>query len=168
MLHVIPHLEHGIGTFLPEGGMRTIPVHLERLARAVGTTILTRTPARKILHQHGQVQGVEDHSGTIHRADLVVSNADLHPTYRSLLPDIKAPESILGQERSTSGVVFYWGVREMTPGWGFTTSCSAMTTGRNLRLSPVKAHRVRTPQCTSTSPAKKFRRTHRRAMKIGS
>jgi len=118
MLHVIPHLEHGIGTFLPEGGMRTIPVHLERLARAVGTTILTRTPARKILHQHGQVQGVEDHSGTIHRADLVVSNADLHPTYRSLLPDIKAPESILGQERSTSGVVFYWGVRGNDPRLG--------------------------------------------------
>ena len=45
----------------------------------------------------------------------MVSNADLHPTYRRLLPDLKAPERILGQERSTSGVIFYWGVRGQHP-----------------------------------------------------
>lgn len=118
MMHVIPHLEHGIGTFLPEGGMRAIPLHLEALARAAGATILTGTPAHRILHESGRVTGVEDTRGTVHRADLVVSNADLHPTYRALLPDLKAPERILGQERSTSGVIFYWGVRGEHPELG--------------------------------------------------
>jgi len=118
MMHVIPHLEHGIGTFLPEGGMRAIPLHLEALARAAGAILLTGTPARRILHESGRVTGVEDGRGAVHRADLVVSNADLHPTYRNLLPDLEAPERILGQERSTSGVIFYWGVRGEHPELG--------------------------------------------------
>ena len=115
MLHVIPHLEHGIGTYLPEGGMRAIPLHLERLATCLGVNILTKTPAHRIHHANGVVRGVEDASARIHPADIVVSNADLHPTYRRLLPDLKAPERILGQERSTSGVIFYWGVRGQHP-----------------------------------------------------
>ena len=115
MMHVIPHLEHGIGTFLPEGGMRSIPLHLEKLGRALGVTFLTDTPAARILHAEGRVTGVEDSQGQVHRADWVVSNADLHPTYRKLLPDVKAPERILNQERSTSGVIFYWGVKGTHP-----------------------------------------------------
>ena len=115
MMHVIPHLEHGIGTFLPEGGMRSIPLHLENLGRALGVTFLTDTPATRILHAEGRITGVEDAQGQVHRADWVVSNADLHPTYRKLLPDVKAPERILNQERSTSGVIFYWGVKGTHP-----------------------------------------------------
>ena len=111
MLHVIPHLEHGIGTFLPEEGMRAIPLHLAGLAQSLGVQILTQTPADRILHDGTQVIGVLDKHGVEHPADLVVSNADLHPTYRHLLPDRNPPERILAQERSTSGVIFYWGVR---------------------------------------------------------
>ena len=114
-MHVIPHLEHGIGTFLPEGGMRSIPLHLEKLGRALGVTFLTDTAAARILHAEGRVTGVEDARGQVHRAHWVVSNADLHPTYRQLLPDVKAPERILNQERSTSGVIFYWGVKGTHP-----------------------------------------------------
>ena len=118
MMHVIPHLEHGIGTFLPEGGMRAIPRHLAQLATAAGTRIETGTPVRRIVHRNGGVVGVEDHRGTLHPAQIVVSNADLHPTYRRLLSDLPAPERILGQERSTSGVIFYWGVRGSHPQLG--------------------------------------------------
>ena len=115
MMHVIPHLEHGIGTFLPEGGMRAIPRHLEALATSLGVRFLTDTAAERILHTEGRVTGVRDAHGEVHPAHLVVSNADLHPTYRRLLPDLDAPEHILTQERSTSGVIFYWGVRGTHP-----------------------------------------------------
>ena len=118
MMHVIPHLEHGIGTFLPERGMRSIPLHLEGLAKALGVTFWLETPAERILHDQGKVTGVQDGHGKVHRADIVVSNADLHPTYRHLLPDLKAPERILKQERSTSGVIFYWGVKGVHPELG--------------------------------------------------
>ena len=118
MMHVIPHLEHGIGTYLPEGGMRSIPLHLEKLAKHLGVTILTDCAAERIVHDGRRVTGVKDALGRTHTADLVVSNADLHPTYRKLLPDLDAPERILGQERSTSGVIFYWGVRGHHPKLG--------------------------------------------------
>jgi phytoene dehydrogenase-like protein len=70
------------------------------------------------VHNGQRVTGVNDALGNTHQADLVVSNADLHPTYRKLLPDLDAPERVLGQERSTSGVIFYWGVRGDHPKLG--------------------------------------------------
>ncbi|MDA0728473.1 MAG: phytoene desaturase family protein [Bacteroidetes bacterium] len=115
MLHVIPHLEHGIGTYLPHGGMRSIPLHLQALARSQGVTFRTDCGAAQILHDGIRVTGVLDVQGATHPADVVVSNVDLHPTYRNLLPDLPAPERILNQERSTSGVIFYWGVRGSHP-----------------------------------------------------
>ncbi|MDA0945446.1 MAG: hypothetical protein RLZZ314_402 [Bacteroidota bacterium] len=111
MLHVIPHLEHGIGTYLPHGGMRSIPMHLHALARAQGVTFHTDRGAARILHDGARVTGVLDVKGANHPAQVVVSNVDLHPTYRNLLPDLPEPHRILDQERSTSGVIFYWGVR---------------------------------------------------------
>ena len=39
MLHVIPHLEHGLGTHFPKGGMHGITRHLTALAEALGVEI---------------------------------------------------------------------------------------------------------------------------------
>lgn len=40
-----------------------------------------------------------------------MSNADVVPTYRKLLPDLPAPEKVLSQERSGSALIFYWGIK---------------------------------------------------------
>ena len=45
----------------------------------------------------------------------LVYNMDIFPTYRNLLPDHKAPEKTLSQERSSSALIFYWGVRKSFP-----------------------------------------------------
>lgn len=111
MLHAIPHLEHGIGAFLPLAGMRSIPKHLEGLALAMGVNIRTGQSVSKILHRDGKVLGVLDDDGMEHVADVVVSNADVHLTYQHLLRDVPSPQRIAGQERSTSGLSFYWGVK---------------------------------------------------------
>ena len=50
-----------------------------------------------------------------HAADLVVSNTDIVPTYRKLLPNQKQPEKTLSQDRSSSAVIFYWGISESFP-----------------------------------------------------
>ena len=42
--------------------------------------------------------------------DVVVSNADIYPTYKHLIKDIKPPKKTLSQERSSSGIIFYWGM----------------------------------------------------------
>jgi phytoene dehydrogenase-like protein len=41
---------------------------------------------------------------------VVVSNMDVVPTYRKLLPLQPAPERTLGQPRSSSALIFYWGI----------------------------------------------------------
>ena len=51
--------------------------------------------------------------GQKHFADCVVSNMDIYPTYRKLLPQAKAPEKTLKQERS-SFRNFYWGIKNLS------------------------------------------------------
>jgi phytoene desaturase len=114
MLDVIPHLEHGIGTFFPAEGMFGITRHLHRLAEALGVQFHFNAPVTQILHDGQRIRGIATAAGE-HPAEVVVSNADVHPTYRRLLPDRPAPEKILRQERSTSGLIFYWGVRRAFP-----------------------------------------------------
>lgn len=48
----------------------------------------------------------------------MVSNIDVTPTYRRLLPQQKAPEHILRRKRSSSALIFYWGIRKSFPGLG--------------------------------------------------
>lgn len=115
MLHVIPHLEFGMGTFAPVGGMHAIVDALHQTALAVGVHIRTNSPVARIDVRQDQVCGVTLEDGTVHSADVVVSGADVTPTYRRLLPEHPAPERILDAESSTSGVIFYWGIRHEAP-----------------------------------------------------
>ena len=108
MMHVIPHLEHGIGTFLPEGGMRAIPPPSRSLGQMPWRHLPHRHACRRILHDRGRVTGVEDERGQVHKADWVVSNADLHPTYRRL-PRFEGPLNAFWIKNDPSGVIFYWG-----------------------------------------------------------
>ncbi len=115
MLHVIPHLEFGMGTFAPDGGMHAIVDALYQTALNLGVKFHLNTPVERILTEGKKVKGVRTASGQEYSADVVVSGADVTPTYRRLLPEHKAPERILSAEPSTSGVIFYWGVRHPAP-----------------------------------------------------
>jgi len=48
-------------------------------------------------------------------SDIVISNSDVVPTYRTLLKDQKSPEKTLRQPRSSSALIFYWGIRKEFP-----------------------------------------------------
>ena len=115
MLHVIPHLEFGMGTFAPVGGMHAIVDALHQTALSLGVDIRTEAPVARIHVQAGRTTGVQLAHGDHHPAEVVVSGADVTPTYRQLLPDQPAPERILAAEPSTSGVIFYWGIRHDAP-----------------------------------------------------
>ena len=47
--------------------------------------------------------------------DYVVSNMDVTHTYRKLLPNEKHPNFLLNQPKSSSGVIFYWGIKKQFP-----------------------------------------------------
>lgn len=109
ILNVIPWLEHGFGTFFPKGGMSEIPRSLHRLATDMGVHFHFGQKVERIVVKGGQVKGIMV-GGEQVATDRVVSNMDVFHTYRKLMPDQKAPERILNQERSSSALVFYWGM----------------------------------------------------------
>lgn len=110
VLTQIPHLEHNLGAYFPRGGMVTIPRALARLGADLGVQFLFDTPVRRLEHQAGRVNAVRSDRETI-RADAVVCAGDVVHAYQKLLPDLTPPTGVCDQERSSSAVVFYWGVQ---------------------------------------------------------
>ncbi|TXK51313.1 phytoene desaturase [Pontibacter qinzhouensis] len=113
-LNLIPHLEHNIGAFYPKGGIYAIAASLVKLAEELGVTFRYNEQVTRITTAAGAVTGVETHNGA-YQAAVVVSNMDVVPTYRKLLPDQPAPEKTLQQPRSSSALIFYWGIQRAFP-----------------------------------------------------
>lgn len=114
IMSMIPHLEMSYGTFLPKGGMKSISQSLYDFAIEKGVTFRFNEPVEKISHKNQKIQGVITKTGE-HLADVVVSNADVFTSYKNLLKDAVPPRKILEQERSTSALIFYWGINRTFP-----------------------------------------------------
>lgn len=111
MLSMIPHLEMNEGTFYPKGGMNSIPAALTALAERKGVKFVLGSKVESISHQQGKVNGVVA-DGRMIPADVVVSNVDAYFTYRDLLQDAAGAKKILRNERSSSAMIFYWGINK--------------------------------------------------------
>ena len=114
LLSMIPHFEHGIGAYYPEGGMISITKSIFELARSLGVQFNFSAPVEKILTERKKVIGLQV-AGEKKFFDKVVSNMDVYYTYKKLLSEFKAPEKKLNQERSTSALIFYWGINASFP-----------------------------------------------------
>lgn len=109
-LNIIPHLEFNIGAFFPEQGMHSITLSLFELAKSLGVKFHFRAKAEKILLKNRQVQGIQVNEEKMPH-DLVVSNMDIVNTYKKLLSDQPQPRLLLNQPKSSSALIFYWGIR---------------------------------------------------------
>jgi len=115
-LNVISHLEQHFGAYFPEGGMYSITTSLVELAESVGVRFNYDSPVDEIVLDGLEVKGVKV-KGEIQLADVVVSNMDVWFTYHKLLssyPKLQ-PKKILKQERSSSALIFYWGIKKTFP-----------------------------------------------------
>ena len=117
-LNIIPHLEYNVGAFLPKNGMFGITQSLENLAKDLGVKFHYNSRVEEIAPPAPD-GGAKTFSITLGRAKYtpiggwgaIVSNMDVTPTYRKLLPKAKHPDKILNQEKSGSGLIFYWGIK---------------------------------------------------------
>lgn len=114
MLSLIPHLELNEGTFYPKGGMISITNALYQLALKKGVRFHFNAPVQRIIQQDRLVRGVVVEGKNIF-ANLVVSNMDVFFTYQKLLGDARMANQVLKQERSSSALIFYWGVKSEFP-----------------------------------------------------
>ncbi len=128
-LNIIPHLEYNIGAFFPKKGMVSITDSLVKLAESLGVKFYYETKVEEIVVENGKVKGVKlrrngdsnngentldqiSHTYNLIPTDAVVSNMDVTHTYRKLLPNEKHPNFLLNQPKSSSGVIFYWGIKK--------------------------------------------------------
>jgi phytoene desaturase len=110
-LNIIPYVEYAMGGYAVEGGIYAVPVALEALARRLGVRFHYATRVQAIETEGRRVVGVRAASGR-HPARVVVSNADVPETYRLLgAPEAPGARRYARLEPSSSGLVFYWGVR---------------------------------------------------------
>ena len=114
IMTLVQHLEQHYGTFIPAQGMGQISQSIYELAQALGVQFTFHALVERILVQDGRAAGVQV-GGQAHPSDLVVSNMDIVPTYRRLLPEQDQPTATLKQERSSSAVIFYWGINRSFP-----------------------------------------------------
>ncbi len=113
-LSVISHLEHNLGAFIPEKGMFQVTDSLYRQALRLGVKIHFNQPVRKVETGPDKVSGIWTDNG-FHEAEIVVSDVDIHRFYSSILPDPQRLKKIEKEERSSSALIFYWGMQEVFP-----------------------------------------------------
>ncbi|MCF2505269.1 phytoene desaturase family protein [Dyadobacter sp. CY107] len=110
IMSMIPHLELYLGAYYPNGGMHSITTSLYQLALRQGIRFHFNQKIEEILVEKNKAVGVKTASSQ-HFADCIVSNMDIFSTYKKLLASQPHPERTLRQERSSSAVIFYWGIR---------------------------------------------------------
>ncbi|MCB0516877.1 MAG: phytoene desaturase [Bacteroidetes bacterium] len=113
-LLVIPHLEHHLGAYFPEGGMYSIVEKLYEAAQKLQVKFVFNTEVSEILVQKNSVQDIRIGTEKI-AYNAVVSNSDVYFSYHKLLPHAAKPQRILSQERSSSAIIFYWGIDRSFP-----------------------------------------------------
>lgn len=111
MLSLIPHLEQNEGTFYPKGGMISITNALYQLALKKGVVFHFNHKVEKIEHQNKKISGIVTNNKHVH-ADIVVSNGDVYYTYKNLLNHQSKSKQLLKLERSSSALIFYWGIKK--------------------------------------------------------
>ncbi len=117
LLSMIPHFEHHFGAYLPAGGMYDISSSLYELGKRLGIRYHFQTPVQAITYEGKQVTGLRINNRQ-QPFDEVVCNMDVFFAYDKLLPELKKPTRTLQQQKSTSAIIFYWGITASFPELG--------------------------------------------------
>jgi phytoene desaturase len=83
---MIHYIERQWGVYFALGGTGAIVNALERLFKELGGKVHTNTEVAEILVDGSKVTGLRLADGSIHRADMIISNADVAWTYQNLIP----------------------------------------------------------------------------------
>lgn len=114
IMSMIPHLEMNLGTYYPKNGMRSIVDSLVQFGKEKGIEFIAQKKVKEIELNDKNVKGVRT-ADEFYDADLVISNSDVYPTYKNLLPNLEMPKSVKTEEKSSSGIIFYWGIKKNFP-----------------------------------------------------
>lgn len=111
VLNIIPHLEFGKGAFFPKEGMVSITESLFNKAKLLGVQFKFNTKVEAVNVVGKQLRSVVTNCGEV-EADFIVSNMDVAPFYKHVLKRPQLFNKVLKQERSSSALIFYWGIKK--------------------------------------------------------
>jgi phytoene desaturase len=112
LLTIIPHFEHHIGAYYPKDGMHSITKAVYELALRLGVTFHFNSKVEELIVENKQIKGLKT-ADRLYTFDRIICNMDVFFAYQKLLPNHPRPERILKQERSTSAMIFYWGIKKV-------------------------------------------------------
>ncbi|MGP4062665.1 phytoene desaturase family protein [Halobacillus sp. H74] len=86
ILNQLAYVQLGLGVHYVKGGMYKIAEAMGRLMKELRVEVQLNTPIQQLVVEGDRVIGVETEEGTVHEADIVVSNLEAIPAYRRLAP----------------------------------------------------------------------------------
>lgn len=115
-LNIIPHVEYNMGAYASKTGIYALARAMWSLAEELGVEFYFDQPVESIRVKDGWASGVLTTAGEV-TADIVLSNIDARRTYEVLLQDPDAPYARRYRqlEASSSGLVFFWGMKSSYP-----------------------------------------------------
>jgi phytoene desaturase len=116
-LRVISHLEHNTGAYFPKNGMIDITKSLVALCERMGVKFLNDSKVEEIIIENDRVKRLIVNGSETGEFDHVVSDIDIWYLYKKLLKSRPFPEKWFRHERSTSALIFYWGMDIVSPGF---------------------------------------------------
>ena len=111
ILNIIPHLEFNKGAYFPNNGMYSIADALFNLAKKIGVKFKFNQKVDSIETNGNATVGFKINE-QIFSSDLIICNTDIYFAYKHLLKQPLKAKKVLKQERSTSALIFYWGIKK--------------------------------------------------------
>lgn len=112
----VPALMHGVGSYYPLNGIRSIPTVLREEAVAAGVDMQFATRVCRIRCEAGVVRGIETDKGEFIKADAVVSNYSGIGTYLELMNGVaRGKEALKKLPLQSPGVCAYLAVKPSSP-----------------------------------------------------
>ena len=109
VLNSISNLEFKKGAFFSEKGMSAIPKSIYKLALELGVKFYFNSKVESIKVNNKSIEGVVV-GKDFFPSKLVVCNTDIYYVYNNLLPKNHLNNYKKDEERSSSAIIFYWGI----------------------------------------------------------
>lgn len=112
--NIMSHIDFNLGVYYPVGGIYEIVRTLQKIAEKDGAKFRMNSNVQKILVKNGCAVGVTLENGNELRADIVISNADIHHTETELLDKqyrTKSERYWRSRTVAPSALIMYLGVK---------------------------------------------------------
>ena len=115
--NIISHLEHNKGVYYPVRGIYSIAEGLLKLMKTLSIDVHLNEGVNEIVPGRKRVERLITDSGE-YTFDYMVSNMDVNLFYSQVLKDEAMLKKVIKPEKSSSALIFYWGVRGRFPELG--------------------------------------------------